>query len=294
MTTHQTAETRYIDAAGTKLAYRYLNPTNSARVPLVMQIHFRGNMDFWDPALINALSQSRPIILFDNAGIGKSSGEIPTTLKGWGMHIINLVAALKIKEIDLLGFSMGGGAVQMAALTAPGLVRRLILAGTRLSVGPNTEIGDQQKYFVPLATSVTDEEFKKSYIFSFYNDSPSGCAAGEASWARIMSRTTDRSPHLSPELARRQIEAWSYHSNPNPENSYERVHELTMPVFVANGDNDTLLPTSNSVEAAKDLPNAHLHIYPDSGHGFLFQYAELFAKHVDLFLDGPGAEVAKL
>jgi pimeloyl-ACP methyl ester carboxylesterase len=283
MATHQTAETQYIIANGTKLAYRLLGLTTG--IPLVMLMHFRGNMDFWDPALINALASTRPIVLLDNAGIGKSEGEIPTTFHGCAEHVIALAKALHIPQIDLLGFSMGGAAAQHVALAAPDLVRKLILAGTRTSKTPNTVPGPR-KIFYDLAHSDTDEEFKKSWINSFFNSSPSGRAAGEASWARIQERSHDRAPHLSPVLAKRQIEAFTRFSVPNPMNPYERIHELEMPVLVANGDNDLLIPTVNSFEVAQLLKDAHLHIYPDSGHGFSYQYADEFAKHVELFLDG--------
>jgi pimeloyl-ACP methyl ester carboxylesterase len=283
MITQETAGTQYVDANGIKLAYRRLGQHSG--IPLVMLIHFRGNMDFWDPDLINSLAKTRPIILLDNAGIGKSEGEIPTTLQGWAAHVISLLEALDIHQIDIFGFSMGGGAAQHVALTAPRLVRKLILAGTRTSRTPNTVIGPR-KIFFALAHAVTEEEFKEAFLLSFFNPSPHGRAAGLASWDRIFSRTQGRAPHLSPELAKRQTEAFSKFSVSSPENPYERIHELKIPVFVASGDNDLLIPTINSFELAQLLPNAHLHIYPNSGHGFLYQYAKLFAKHIDLFLDG--------
>ena len=283
MTTHQNAVTKYVVANGTKLAYRRLGPDSG--IALVMMIHFRGNMDFWDPALIDALAQSRPVILLDNAGIGKSEGEVPTDLKGWAAHVIALVEALHIHQIDLLGFSMGGGAAQYVALAAPTLVRKLILTGTRTSQTTNTTNGPRHLFYA-LADAVTEEEFEAAWTASFFNHTQPGYAAAKASWQRIMSRSQDRAPHGSVESGARQTQAWAKHSVPHPENAYERIKELTMPVFVANGDNDLLIPTNNIVELAQVLPNAHLHVYPNSGHGFLFQYAELFARHVDLFLDG--------
>lgn len=283
MATQQTAETKYIFVNGIKLAYRRLGPDSG--IPLVMLMHFRGNMDFWDPALINALAKSRPIILLDNAGIGKSEGEVPTTLQGWATHVIGLLDALNIRRIDLLGFSMGGGAAQHVALMARHLVRKLILAGTRTSRTPNTIIGPRH-IFYPLANAVTETEFEAAVAESFFNHDSDGQAAAKASWDRIFSRNHDRAPHLSPKIAKRQIEAFRKFSIPHPDNPYERIRELSMPVFIANGDLDLLIPTENSFELVQILPNAHLHIYPNSGHGFLYQHAELFAKHVDLFLDG--------
>lgn len=286
MATQQTAETKYVVTNGTKLAYRRLGP--DAGIPLVMLIHFRGNMDFWDPSLINPLAKARPIILLDNAGIGKSEGEVPTTFQGWATHVVGLLNALDIRRIDLFGFSMGGGAAQHVALIAPHMVRKLILAGTRTSRTPNT-ISGPRDIFIPLALSVTEMEFKAAWSRSFFNHDAAGNAAAQASWERIFSRTHDRAPHLSPELGKRQREAMSNFSESHPLNPHERIRELRMPIFVASGDNDLLIPTENSVELARILPNAHLHIYPNSGHGFLFQYGELFAKHIDLFLDGVGS-----
>jgi pimeloyl-ACP methyl ester carboxylesterase len=288
MSTQQTAETQYIDAKGTKLAYRRLGLHSG--IPLVMLMHFRGNMDFWDPALINSLAKTRPILLLDNVGIGKSEGKIPTTLQGWAVHVIDFLEALDIRQIDLLGFSMGGGAAQHVALSAPGLVRKLILAGTRTSRTPNTVIGPR-KIFFELAHAATEEQFKEAFVLSFFNHSPDGRAAGLASWGRIFSRSQDRAPHLNSELAKRQTEAFSKFSVSDPENPYERIHELNMPVFVANGDNDLLIPTVNSFELSQLLLNSHLHIYPNSGHGFLYQYAELFSKHIDIFLGGDDLEM---
>ncbi|KAG0652820.1 2-hydroxymuconate semialdehyde hydrolase [Hyphodiscus hymeniophilus] len=286
MTTQQTAETKYINANGVKLAYRRLGLQSG--IPLVMMMHFRGNMDFWDPALINELAKTRPVILLDNAGIGKSGGEIPTTFQGWASHVIDLVDALNIHQIDLLGFSMGGGAAQHVALRAPHLIRKLILAGTRTSKTPNTLRGPRE-IFLPLANSVTEEEFETAWSRSFFNHDSSGRAAAKASWDRIFSRSHDRAPHLSPEVSKRQIEAYDKFLSPHSDNPYERIKELDMAVFVANGDNDLLIPTVNSFEVSQLLPNAHLHVYLNSGHGFLFQHAELFAKHVTLFLDGNDA-----
>jgi len=288
MSTQQTAVTKYAVANGVKLAYRQLGKETG--IPLVMLMHFRGNMDFWDPALINALASSRPIILLDNAGVGKSEGEIPTTLEGWASHVIALVKTLEINQIDLLGFSMGGGAAQMVALGAPLLVRKLILAGIRSARTPNTISGNVDVFY-PLGNSVTEKEFKAAIALSFYNPSPHGQAAAKASWDRIQERSIDRAPHLSPELAKRQRKAFDKFSMLHRNQPYEGIRQLKIPVFVANGDNDLLIPTRNSVEIAELLPNAHLHIYPNSGHGFLYQHAALFASHIDLFLDGEDGEI---
>lgn len=177
---------------------------------------------------------------------------------------------------------MGGGAAQHVALAAPQLVRKLILAGTRTSRTPHTVIGPRDIFF-QLANL---EDFKAALAVSFFNPSPHGQLEAQKSWDRIMLRKEDRAPPVSVELAKRQTEAFTKFSTPHPLNPYERIGELDMPVLVANGDNDLLIPTVNSVELARILPNAQLHVYPNSGHGFLHQYAEAFAKLVAVFLDG--------
>ena len=184
MATQQTAATRSIDASGVRYAYR--TPCPSFGTPFIMHIHFRASMGFWDPALINALAARRPVIIFDNAGVGKSSGEIPLTHQGWTDNVITFVEALGIKQIDLLGFSMGGCCVQMVALTAPWLVRKLILAGTRASQGPTMDTNSMHSGPLAfLSSSNTPRDIEKSIAESFYYRTDEGRAAAKASWERF-------------------------------------------------------------------------------------------------------------
>ena len=300
MATAQTAKTQYIDAVnGVKFAYRRLG--RSTGTPLVMHIHFRGSMDFWDPALLNALGDARPVIIFDQAGIGRSTGEVPTSFKEWADDLIAFVTTLGITQIDLFGFSMGGAAVQMAALTAPKLVRKLIIAGS------STSVPDDAVKFVPaivwpretpptgplkaLATAVTPEEVEYSLAYSFFPDDIIGREAAKAYWNRIHERNVAGEPRML-ELtdkdagAKRQLATYGEWSKYNPHNARDRLAELKMPVLVLNGDNDVLIPSSRSWEMAQMIPGAQLVIYPHAGHGFLYQYAELVARHVKMFLDG--------
>lgn len=170
-----------------------------------MHIHFRASLDFWDPAFINPLATRRPVIIFDNAGVGKSSGEIPPTHQGWTDNVITFVEALGIKQIDLLGFSMGACCVQMVALTAPWLVRKLILAGTRASQGPTMDTNSMHPGPLTfLSSSNTPEDIEKSIAESFYYWTDEGRAAAKASWERIHERAHDRSPFLDLEGAKQQ------------------------------------------------------------------------------------------
>ena len=258
-------------------------------------------MDFWDPALINALGAARPVVIFDQAGVGRSTGEIPTSFKGWADDLIAFVTALGITQIDLLGFSMGGAAAQMVALTAPKFVRTLILAGTSTSV-PNDAVKSVPGIVWPremappeplrvLATAVTPEEVEYSLAYSFFPDDAIGRAAAKAYWNRIQERNVADEPRMLKLIdkdagAKRQLAAYGEWSKHNPRNGWDRLAELKMPVLVLNGDNDVLIPSSRSWELTQLIPGAQLVIYPHSGHGFLYQYAELVAKHVNMFLDG--------
>jgi pimeloyl-ACP methyl ester carboxylesterase len=283
MSTQQTAITKFIEANGIRFAYRLFGKEEG--IPLVMLIHFRGNMDFWDPILINALAKTRTILLLDYPGIGKSSGEFPLTIDGWADSALTLLHALKITRIDLLGFSMGGAVAQQVTLAAPKrMVRKLVLAGTRTSGSPNTVAGPRE-VFEALSQSETQDEFAESWALSFFDNTVQGRLAAKASWERILSRSQDRAPHANVETAKRQITAFWDFSERKADGAFARIKEIGIPVLVANGDNDTLVPTENSFELQRILPNAQLHVYPNSGHGFLFQYGELFAKHVEVFLD---------
>ncbi len=298
MSSLQTTPTRHVEAGnGVRFAYRTLGP--SAGIPLLMHTFFRSNMDFWDPVLINTLATVRPVILFDQAGVGRSSGTVATTYQGWANNVIALTQALDLEKIDLLGFSMGGAAVQMVALTAPNLVRKLILAGTTASSpSPTSDVSGivwPRDTRPPLPISVLRESgndaeaVKHAMAVSFFYETDHGRAACCAYWNRLHERKVSGEPPLlefiATEGSARQTEAMKHWSEPNPLNSFDRLGELEMPVLVINGDNDVLIPTSRSWELAKKIPSAQLIIYPKAGHGFLYQEAELVAAHVNMFLD---------
>jgi len=286
MVTQQTAITKYVVADGINFAYRRFGHEGS--VPLVFLQHFRGTMDHWDPALINPLAETRTIILIDNSGVGKSSGTVPDNFAAWAANIIAVLGALDIKEVDLLGFSMGGMAAQIVALNSPkGLVRRLILAGTGPSAGEGVQAGPEWA-IQALAGANNNEEEEAAFIKTFYTESPEKIALGKEWWKRINERTEDRSDYVGPEGLKQQLKAAIAWGTPGVKGgSFERLHELNrIPVFIANGDNDVLVPTENSILMWRKIKSSHLHIYPDVGHGFLNEYTEMFAEHVRLFLDG--------
>lgn len=289
MSTQQTAVTQYIDVLGIKTAYRLFGTSDGT--PLLFCMHFRGNMDFWDPLLINALAKSRPLLLFDNHGVGKSSGEVPPTFAKWASVAIALVKALGIEQVDVFGFSMGGMVAQMMALNAPELTRRLVLGGTTPSGGEGIISGPDWPFPMLLKAGTADQDSEEAFLKTFYTQSPSKQSRGKEWWKRIHERDENRSPLLDVEGTMRQVavvQAWQS-PGPHPDLSYSRLGELKMPVFVVNGDDDIIVPTENSIVMFKKIRegnrNCHLHLYPDTGHGFLNEYAEMFAAHLALFLD---------
>jgi pimeloyl-ACP methyl ester carboxylesterase len=264
-------------------------------------------MDYWDPLLINTLGAARPVILFDQAGVGRSTGEIPLTYQGWAEDVIVFVNTLGLVRIDLLGFSMGGRAVQMVALTVPQLVRKLILAGTSASE-PDPSSSSKEGIVWPreiaprepirqLATATTPEEIEDALAYSFFYNDDQGRAAAKAYLNRVSERNIASEPRMVGFVdrdtgAKRQMAASKDWDKPNPQYSFHRLCELTMPVLVCNGDNDLLIPTSRSWEMVSRISNSQLVIYPHAGHGFLYQYAGLVARHINLFLDGTEFEDA--
>ncbi len=273
---HETAKTEYIEADGVRFAYRRFG--RPAGAPVVFCHRFRGTMDDWDPAVINGFVREREVILFDNAGVGLSTGQIPDNVRLMADHLVIFLEGIRLSETDLLGFSMGGYVVQFAVLKSPHLFRRLILAGT----GP----GGGERY-VPGGPDIRPMASRpalglEEQQFLFFTASEKSKAAGEAYWQRLKSRVEEIEPPVSQEGIKAQLQALIAWGQGN--SAYNRLDEIKQPVLVANGSNDVMVPTINSFTMAQLLPNAQLIIYPDSGHGFLFQYPELFVDHALRFL----------
>ncbi|KPM41839.1 hypothetical protein AK830_g4693 [Neonectria ditissima] len=286
MTTYETAEDQYVAVGDVRLAYRKFGQASGT--PLVLFVYFRGTMDHWDPAFINPLSAQRPIVLIDNSGIGRSGGVIPETVAGFAQVYIDAIKALGLSQVDLLGFSLGGAVAQMAALNAPALIRRLILCGTIPSYGDGVVAADMGP-FLKLKDSVALEEHKKAFLAGFFRPAEESQALGELAWERITQARPNGAAFLDVDGANKQAAAFGRFMNPDEtkDGSYNRLGELRMPVLVAGASDDILMPTENSIMLWKKLRNAagRLHLFPDSGHGFLFQHAKSAALLVNTFLD---------
>jgi pimeloyl-ACP methyl ester carboxylesterase len=273
----ETTPTRFVNAGEVRFAYRRFG--NPSGTPLVFLQHFRGSMDNWDPALLNCFARDRTVITFDNAGVGFSSGEVPDNVAAMAQDALDFLDALHLTQVDLLGFSLGGYIAQHLTLSRPQLVRRLILAGTGAGRGQGTQDLNQT-----ILEAASGPSSRNGLLRLFFEPTETSQAAGAAFWDRLQTRTGEHDPFLAGlgvQAQRTALTRWDR----GEDSAYPRLREILNPVLVAGGSHDLIIPTVNAFVLAQRLPNAQLILYPDSGHGFLFQYHTLFCQHATLFLE---------
>jgi pimeloyl-ACP methyl ester carboxylesterase len=269
-------------ADGIAYAYRDTGPTATGGVPLVLLQHFRGNLDNWDPALIDALASARHVITFDNAGVAGSTGTTPNTVEQMAHDAIAFIAAMDFGQVDLLGFSIGSFVAQQIALTRPAIVRRLVLA----SAAPQGAAGMHGWAPDVIGAIGTPETSPQEYLGVFFSRSSSSQQAGQEALQRMYARTEDRDAATTWSTREAQYDAVCTWGIPD-HGRLQRLSCLTMPVFVANGDSDPMILPHYSYLLAGLIPQARVKIYPDSAHGFLFQHHADFAADVEAFLSAP-------
>jgi pimeloyl-ACP methyl ester carboxylesterase len=276
---HQTAPTQFVEAAGIRFAYRRFGKTGG--VPLVFNMHFTGTMDHWDPAVTDRFARDREVILFDNAGVSSSSGEVPTSIEEMAADAAAFVKALGLTKVDVLGYSLGGLVAQTLAITEPKLVRCLVLVGT----GPRS--GEGMATLTPEAQQIFGATYEKPdhlWLRVHFSPSERSQAAGRDFLKRFRLRSKGRDPEVSEKVAPAQIEALMKWGAPR-ENPHEYLKKLTQPTLIVNGGDDVIIYTVNSFILQQNIPNAQLILYPDANHGSQFQYPDLFVRHVSMFLE---------
>ena len=267
-------------AAANAIEYAYRD-LGSSDVPLVLLQHFRGNLDNWDPALVDALAAERRVIAFDNVGVAATTGTTPSTIEAMAHGAIAFVDAAGLERIDLLGFSIGSFVAQEIALIRPDLLRRVVLA----SSAPQGAAGMHGWAPEVIGAVGGRESSPEGYLSVFFAPTDTSRAAGQQAAGRIFGgRTTDRDEPTGWQTRQAQYDAVCAWGIPNHA-LLERVRAIELPVFVANGDSDPMILPRYSHLLAGLLPDARLTIYPDSAHGFLFQHHEQFAGEVHAFLD---------
>jgi len=264
--------------AGNAIEYVYRD-LGEGDVPLVLLQHFRGNLDNWDPALIDALAAERRVVMFDNVGVGATTGRTPNTVEAMAHDAIAFIEAMELERIDLLGFSIGSFVAQEIALTRPQLLRRLVLA----SSAPQGAAGMHGWAPEVIGAVGMPETSPQEYPSVFFAPTTTSREAGQQAAGRIFGRTTNRDEPTTWQTRQAQYDAVCAWGIPN-HSLLERVAAIDLPVFVANGDSDPMILPRYSYLLAGLLPDARLKIYPDSAHGLLFQHYSQFAADVHAFL----------
>ncbi len=267
--------TRTTTVGGVPFAYRELGPDSG--VPVILLHHLMAVLDDWDPRVIDGIAAQRRVIAFDNRGVGASGGSVPPTVEEMGRDAIAFIRALGLTQVDLLGFSLGGGVAQMVALQAPGLVRRMILAGTGPRGGGGIDEINKIAVIAYLKAALTLSDPRN---FLFFPRTPEGKRAAKDYFSRLKERTQNRDKPISMQARRAQLKAVKTAGLSAPDD----LSVIKQPVFVANGDRDLMVDSRLSADMARRLPNAQLTIYPNSGHGGVFQHHQAFVPAVLDFL----------
>jgi pimeloyl-ACP methyl ester carboxylesterase len=281
-----TAPTEFLRVKDESYAYRRVGA--GLRRPLLCLQHFTGTLDNWDPAVTDLLGDGREVILFDSAGIGRSTGTVPTTVAGMAAHALAFLDGLCVTSCDVLGFSLGGMVAQQMALDRPSSIHRMILVATAPRGGEDIMHLEKPS----LARHLGDPTLKGYAVLQkiFFAPTSSSQAAGGAFIERLAQRTEDLDTASGPDVVAAQMAAFREWE----QSSATRFEDLTaihQPTLVVNGIHDDMIPVSNSYRLAEHLPNAVLLAYPDSGHGSLFQFHESFTRQAAAFLtsDSPFA-----
>jgi pimeloyl-ACP methyl ester carboxylesterase len=275
VTSYKGASTRTVTAGGVDFAYRELGP--KARVPVIFLTHLAAVLDNWDPRVVDGIAARHRVITFDNRGVGASGGSTPTTIEAMANDAVAFIRALGLEQVDLFGFSMGGMIAQVIAADEPQLVRKLILAGTGPAGGDGITNVSRIAHLDTVRGLLTWQDPKQ---FLFFTRTPDGRRAGKAFLARLKERTEDRDKAISLRSYGAQLKAIHRWGKQQPAD----LSVIRQPVLVANGASDRMVPTSNSVDLARRLPDADLVVYPDAGHGGIFQFHGPFVDKALEFL----------
>jgi pimeloyl-ACP methyl ester carboxylesterase len=277
-----TAPTQFLETSKEKYAYRRFG--KKSKYPLLFLQHFTGTLDNWDPLVTDPLALDHDVILFDNAGVGRSTGKVSNTVAGMAEHVFAFLDALRIETCDVLGFSLGGMIAQDMARARPQLFRKMILAGTAPRGGQDIMHLEKPS----LQKHLQDPTLKGYAVLQkiFFTPSDASQAAGKEFVDRLMKRKEDLEPPSGPEVAQAQMASFREWEQFTGER-FADLKGITQPTLVVNGGGDEMIPVQNSYWLSANLPNAVLFTYPDSGHGSIFQWHDSFTRQVKAFLAAP-------
>jgi len=270
------APTRRVDAAGATFAYRRLGPATG--VPVILLNHWGAVLDNFDPRIVDGLAATRPVIAVNYRGVGASGGKAPLTVAEMAADVIAVIRALGFEEVDLIGFSLGGFVAQDIVRKEPDLIRKLILAGTGPAGGEGIEQVGSVSWPLIIKGMLT---FRDPKYYLFFTSAANSRRAAKDFLERLKERKADRDKPITLAAFLRQLKAIKAWGKQAPQD----LSVILKPILVANGDHDIMVPSSNSIDLARRLPNAELVLYEDAGHGGIFQYHETFVKKALAFLE---------
>lgn len=275
-TAYRDAATQHVTVGDTRFAVRVLGQAGGT--PLVLLNHWGANLDNFDPHIVDGLAVDRPVYALNYCGIGGSGGQVKTTVAEMAADMVAVIRALSPGPVDLFGFSLGGFVAQQIAVTEPALVRRMILAGTAPAGGEGGEtiVGVTVRAFLKAALTLRDPKY-----YLFFTGTKNSRNAALAFLARLKERTVNRDEAVGPSAFLNQlkaIKAWS-------QQVQQPLESIKGPVLVANGDCDAMVPSENSRDLANRIEGAELVLYPDAGHGGIFQYHAEFVEKANVFLN---------
>ena len=268
--------TRTITAGGVEFAYRELGADNPG-TPVVFLIHLAAVLDNWDPRIVDGFAAKHRVITFDNRGVGASSGKPASSMEEMAQDAITFIKAMGLGQVDLFGFSMGGMIAQEIVLMAPQLVRKMIITGTGPAGGEGISKVARVTYLDMIRGWLTRQDPKQ---FLFFTRTPGGIRAGKEFLERLKERSENRDKEITVTALQAQLKALRLWGAKKPAD----LSKVRHPVLVANGDSDRMVPSQNTRDLAQRLPNSELVIYPDSGHGAVFQFHADFVPKVLEFL----------
>jgi pimeloyl-ACP methyl ester carboxylesterase len=275
ITSYSKAPARTVTAGGTTYAYRELGPKGG--IPVVFFVHLAATLDNWDPRIIDPIAKGRHVIAFDNRGVGASTGRVPDSVEAMADDAYTFITALGFDKVDVFSFSLGGMVAQALVVRHPGLVRKLVLTGTGPKGGKDIDKVAGTTYWDMLRAALNRSDPKE---FLFFNRDAAGKPAARAFVNRLKERTADRDAPIKVAAFQTQLKAIKKWGRSTPDD----LSTITQPTLIANGDNDRMVPSVLSEDLHQRIKGSELIIYPDSGHGGIFQYHETFAPVAVEFL----------
>jgi pimeloyl-ACP methyl ester carboxylesterase len=276
ITSYAKAPARTITAGGVTYAYRELGPKGG--IPVIFFVHLAATLDNWDPRIIDPIARDHHVIAFDNRGVGASTGQVPDSVEAMADDAYTFIRALGFDTVDVFSFSLGGMVAQALVVKHPELVRKLILTGTGPAGGKDIDKVAGTTYLDMLRAALTRSDAKE---FLFFNRNATGKSAALAFVKRLEERTVDRDAKIAVKAFRTQLKSIKKWGRSAPAD----LSIITAPTLIANGDNDRMVPSVLSEDLHRRIAGSELIIYPDSGHGGIFQYHDQFAPVAVAFLD---------